>query len=64
MKNYIARDTSSKLQSLARQVNDEIARLKKLSSRLYDLSRDIDIAISEEETDELEELDLNADDNS
>ena len=56
MYNYIARDTANKLMSLSRQVNEEIARMKKLSTRLYDLSRDIDIAISSEEEEDLEDL--------
>ena len=64
MKNYIAKDSANKLRGVQNQLNSEIAKLKKLSTRIYDILKDIEIAVQEEETDDdLEEFDLVAEAN-
>lgn len=49
---FVMKETCKKLDSLMSQINSEVGKLQKISTRLYELRRDIECALPDESEDE------------
>lgn len=49
---FVMKETCKKLDSLMSQINNEVGKLQKISTRLYELRRDIECALPDEAEDE------------
>lgn len=49
---FVMKETCKKLDSLMSQINSEVGKLQKISTRLYELRRDIECVLPDEAEDE------------